>query len=115
MKALLSKPVLITLMLLIVSFLVGAAMLGKHNTRASSKEFTLSTIEDFKAYEAIDRDQQTLKAELDKLNLVNNIDQGKKAEIRKRLGVPDNFVEKREDDKNPQSPVVGFVEGPAKQ
>lgn len=85
-------------------------LFGRFKVKADARPIMFSSIDDYKAYESADRDQALLKAQVEKLNIQYNIDEGKKKEIRKRLGVPDNFIEQREASDDPQSPVKGFIE-----
>lgn len=77
----------------------------RYRSRAETKQISITSIEDFKAYEKLDREQTMLQIQF-------NLKQNEKMAIRQRLNVPQDFIEKREDANNPQSPVIGFVEKP---
>lgn len=96
--------------ILLITVLVGGLAIGHYRSRANTKEIALTDLADYQAYEKLDRQQGDLKAQLAQLNLMNNVLADRKAEIRKRLNVPENFKEKREDPKNDNSPVVAFVD-----
>jgi hypothetical protein len=91
------------------------AMAGKP---AAATSIMLATLDDYKQYEALDRQQGLMASQAAQLKAQYDAVAAQKLMIRKRLGVPESFVEKRENDKDGQSPVVGFVappDPPAKQ
>jgi|SRR5882757_1483802 len=97
----------------IMTVLVGCSVgliAGRYKSRANVKEILITNLDDYKAYEALDREQAGYLAQSQQLQIMFNVAKEKKAAIQARIGAPKDFVEKREDDKNPQSPVIAFVE-----
>lgn len=99
---------------IILTVWLGASLLGRYKSRANAKEVLITNLDDYKAYELLDREQFGYLSESQRLQALYNAAKDKKAAIQARLGAPKEFVEKREDDKNPNSPVVAFVEAAVK-
>lgn len=99
--------------LIVLGLGIGYISARRFTAKADPKIILIKNLDDYKAYEALDRDQALLLSESGKLKQQYDQDAVRKLEIRKQLGVPDDYVEKRDDDKNIGSPVIGFVAPPA--
>lgn len=116
MKFITRKGAIVSILVILFVWAV-AVTLGRFNSKADPREVSITNLSDYKAYEALDREQAGYLAQSQQLQIMFNNAKEKKAAIQARIGAPKDFVEKREDDSrdahgnwlHPDSPVVAFV------